>query len=134
MINRRKFLISTSGVVALATAPNLLAKNTSMITTPHHLKPASVKQQFHDKIGDSFFVRSELTSGWLTLAKVEKRAKEHNLEQFSLIFTSTQGNLPSNLYSATHIASFQTQKIRLEPSQTKPQHYVVTFSLLLNTG
>ena len=133
MINRRKFLILGSGVIAMATTPNLLAKSTSMITTSQHLKAASVKQQFHDKIGDSFFVRSKEDSGWLTLAKVETRAEEHNLEQFSLIFTSAQGNLHSNLYSATHIASLQTQKIRLEPSQ-KPQHYVATFSLLRNTG
>lgn len=132
MFNRRFFIKATSSALAVATLPKAMA-----ITKISHqddkkalLTKNSVQQEYISKIGDSFLVRSETGTNLLKLENVESGVQQKGIENFRLVFSSKAKGLPENLYSVTHLASFKTQKIYIEPSHSIKNHIVASFCLL----
>ena len=128
MINRRKFLISTSGAIAAVTLPKAMA--TSQLNKTALLDKKPEEQKYINKIGDSFLVRGENGSNKLKLENVESGYKQEGLEQFRLVFTGNTQDLPENIYSVTHLTTMKTQKMRIEPSQSKEKQFFSSFCLL----
>ena len=130
MINRRHFLISTSGAIAAVTLPNAMAKPQKQSNKNELLDKKSVQQEYINKIGNSFLVRAESGSNKLKLENVESGPQHEGLEQFRLVFSGKSSDIPENIYSVTHLATLKTQKMKIDPSQSKKNHFVSSFCLL----
>ena len=131
MLNRRHFLITgTSSLAAMAAVPNAIANPVgSLIEHTPSLRLKSALAQYEEKLGDSFIFRNENGLVRARLATVEQGPVATGLEQFTLVFDSTQ-KMDSDLYKATHLKSLNTSLMRIEPSYINSAHYLATFSLL----
>lgn len=130
MINRRHFLFSTTGVIAAAALPNAIAQPSKFSQSKDPSVTPSIQQKFRDKISDTFLLRNDEGSHWLTLKRVEAGPEHEGMEQFHLVYTSETTNFTDDIYSVTHLATLQTQKMTIAASQSMKKHYVSTFCLL----
>jgi hypothetical protein len=128
--NRRKFLITASGLLTAATLPQVLAKPLKRAKDNKLSNKKTVQQGYIDKVGDSFLVRSEHGSTKLKLESVESGHQQEGLENFRLVFSSKSKKLEENTYSVTHLGSLNTKKINIIPSQSIEDRFVASFCLL----
>jgi len=130
MINRRNFLITASGIITAATLPSALAKSLNKANNKELPNKNTVRQEYINKIGDYFLVRSEDGLARLKLESVENGRQYEGLENFRLVFSSKTKKIPENTYSVTHLASLSTHKINIIPSQSIEDRFVASFCLL----
>jgi hypothetical protein len=132
MFNRRLFLLtSTSSLAAIASSPTVLAGPISCVLSSSITKiETSELQKYKIKVGDSFLLRSESGTRKMKLVEVEKALSCNKLEQFTLVF-SGPNYLEEGLYTSTHLKSFQSSLMRLEPSNSRKNHYISAVNLLV---
>jgi len=133
MMDRRKFIMITGSILTATTAtivPTASAKSMTPLNSNASLKKKSTQQEFLDKVGHSFVARTDNGRYWLTLEHVESGPQRQNLESFRLVFSSKTKPLPEDLYAVTHLSSFTTQPINIEPSQAMKKRFVASFCLL----
>lgn len=130
MINRRHFLLSTSGAIVATALPNAIVQSSAIDLSYGQSSQQSTQQKFQNIINDTFLLRNENGSHWLTLKKVEAGPEHDGMEQFRLVFTSDSPNFTDDIYSVTHLSTLQTQQMNIEASQSMKKHYVSTFCLL----
>lgn len=132
MFNRRLFLLTgTSSLAAIAASPNVLAGPVSCVlsSTITNIETSEL-QKYEMKVGDSFLIRSESGTRKMKLVEVEKALSCNKLEQFTLVFSSPH-YLEEGLYTSTHLKSFQSSLMRLEPSDSRKNRYISTVNLLV---
>ena len=131
MTNRRHFLKTTTGAIVVSVLPDAFA--TTKKTRHQKVLPVqkSIQQQYVDKIDNTFLVRADNASYLMMLKEVESGPKNKGTEQFRLVFTSKNDNLPNAIYSVTHLTSLKTQKINIEKSLSVKNQYFALFNLLV---
>lgn len=131
MLNRRHFITTgTSALAAMAAVPNAIASPLAKVfDEASAATKKSVQQKFSEKVGDSFLMRNEAGSQRLILVEVEQGPVSEGLDQFTLVFEG-QGDLPEELYKATHLKTLSSTLVRIVPSFENKGRYLANFSLL----